>query len=163
MKTIEDFVDRLNDKYQILGYLFHKIEHEDCISIDNFDQTILLFDEHGYSVEDNFSLLNAEIQRYIINFLSTCDRENWFNRPLYNIILAELKDNGEYDTVAYSKWNGNEPIPLTLMQKELLDPLRQFNEIEIDELLDSQTDERLRKIIQLGVRRVEEKWKQYKT
>lgn len=162
MKTLEDFVDRLNDKYRYLKYIFHERQNGDVIEIDNFGQIIMSFDKNGYHIEDNFSLLENHVQRYIINFLSTSDHENWFDRPLYNIVIAQRKGQDEYNTVAYSRSINGETIPKIVTENQLLDPLQQFNEIEIDELLDSQTDDRLRKIIQLGVIRVEEKWKQYK-
>lgn len=97
----------------------------------------------------SFGLASADVQKNIMDFIYTTDKEHWFDEQekKYNIIIGEDM-SGNFKTVYYKAGNGVD-VTDTAGEYELVSDQYQFTESEIEELK-SKVSENSAKIIDLG-------------
>lgn len=155
MKTIKDLVDHLNATFDYADF---------SISADNKQQFYYIFmttiTEYGELIEFNrqskdwdimptLGTSNNEIQKMIMDFIYTTDKEHWFDKQekKYNIIIGEDM-SGNFKTVYYKAGNVVD-VTDTAGEYELVSDQYQFTESEI-EALKATLPENMAKIIDLG-------------
>lgn len=155
MKTIKDLVDHLNATFDYADF---------SISADNKQQFYYIFmttiTEYGELIEFNrqskdwdimptLGTSNNEVQKMIIDFIYTTDKEHWFDEQekKYNIIIG--KDVGQIWKSAYKKSRFGAKVSDNVYEEDLILDDYQFTESEIKELK-SGLPENMAKIIDLG-------------
>lgn len=155
MKTIKDLVDHLNATFDYADF---------SISTDNKQQFYYIFmttiTEYGELIEFNhqskdwdimptLGTSNNEIQKEIMDFIYTTDKDHWFDEQekKYNIIIGEDM-SGNFKTVYYKAGNVVD-VTDTAGEYELVSDQYQFTESEIEELK-SGLPENMAKIVDLG-------------
>lgn len=157
MKTIKDLVDHLNATFDYADF---------SISADNKQQFYYIFmttiTEYGELIEFNqqskdwdimptLGTSNNEIQKEIMDFVYSTDKEHWFDEPekKYNIIIGENVKTEEYCVLtAYRKTPEGIEV-WAAMEEYLTSDAFKFTESEIEELK-SKVSERSANIIDLG-------------
>lgn len=155
MKTINDLVKRLNIFF---GYGDFYIDKDDemnsytlCINYLGSHDGLVEFDKEykDWIVEPKFGLAPAEIQKMIMDFIYTTDKEHWFDEQekKYNIIIGE--DVGTKWKAAYRKLADDIGVMDTVKPEALTLAKYIFTESEIEDLK-SKVSEHSAKIIDLG-------------
>lgn len=88
MKTINDLVNKLNDYY---GMTCRVEKVLGCYNLGDNLSTYVCFDNGDWDILSGFCILHHEIQKEIMDFIYTTDKEHWFDEPekKYNIIIGE--------------------------------------------------------------------------
>lgn len=158
MKTINDLVKKLN---VFFGYGEFYIEKDDemnsytlCVKYLGSLYSLVEFDKEykDWIVEIKFGLVPAEIQKMIMDFIYTTDKEHWFDESekRYNVVIGEdVKREGDCVKTAYRKnGDGVEVIDSTDENDLTLDEYI-FTESEVEDLK-SELPENMAKIVDLG-------------
>lgn len=146
MRTVQDLVDNLNLNYDLVC----RVERTDngCY-IEDDTSCFIHFEDGHWDIHGDFCMLHREVQKYIMDFVYTTDKEHWFDEPekKYNIIIGE--DVGQIYRSAYKKcWFGAK-VSDNVHEEDLILENYQFTESEVEDLK-SKVSERSAKIIDLG-------------
>lgn len=146
MKTINDLVDKLNNYYDMTCRV-EKVLGDYNLGDDL--STYVCFDNGEWDILSGFCMLHHEVQKEIMDFIYTTDKEHWFDEPekKYNIIIGE--DVGKKWKSAYRKLADDIGVMDTVKPENLTLAKYIFTESEIEDLK-SKVSERSAKIIDLG-------------
>ena len=155
MKTINDLVDKLNNGVAYGEYCIAKGRNENYLLCSSYEagEYVTIFEfakkQPYWSIYSGLGAKRNEVQKEIMDFVYTTDKDHWFDEPekKYNIIIGE-DVNGEYKS-AYKKWWNGAEVSDEVNENDLtLDEFR-FTESEIEDLK-AKVSERSAKIIDLG-------------
>lgn len=109
MKTINDLVDRLNNGVAYGEYCIAKGRNENYLLCSSYEagEYVTIFEfakkQPYWSIYSGLGAKRNEVQKEIMDFVYTTDKDHWFDEPekKYNIIVGE--DVGKKWKAAYRK------------------------------------------------------------
>lgn len=155
MKTINDLVNKLNNGVAYGEYYIAKGKHENYLLRASYEagEYVTIFEfakkQPYWNIYSGLAAKNNKVQKEIMDFVYTTDKEHWFDEPekKYNIVIG--KDmSGNFKTVYYKVGNGVD-VTDTAGEYELVSDQYQFTESEIEDLK-ATLPENMAKIIDLG-------------
>lgn len=155
MKTINDLVDKLNNYGAYGEYYIKEGKNDNYLLYKRYtlseDSTLFEFAKKQpyWSIYPNLGAMHNQVQKEIMDFIYTTDKEHWFDEPekKYNIVIG--KDmSGNFKTVYYKVGNGVD-VTDAAGEYELVSDQYQFTESEIEDLK-ATLPENMAKIIDLG-------------
>lgn len=149
MKTINDLVNKLNDYY---GMTCRVEKVLGCYNLGDNLSTYVCFDNGDWDILSGFCILHHEVQKEIMDFIYTTDKEHWFDaqEKKYNIIIGEdVKTYGDRCATAYRKKSKGIEIWDSAKENDLTLDEYIFTESEIEQLK-SRLPCNMAKIVELG-------------
>lgn len=149
MKTINDLVDKLNNYYDME---FRVANTGDGYCIEDDMSIYICFDNGNWDILSCFCMLNHEIQKEIMDFVYTTDKEHWFDEPekKYNIVIGkDMTKKGERCKTAYRKAPKGIEVWDSAKEDDLTSDRYIFTESEIEQLK-VRLPENMAKIVDLG-------------
>lgn len=156
MKTLNDLVNELN---RLFGYGDFYIDKDD--EMDSYTLYMKALGTVGGLIElskeykswialPTFGLVSADVQKNIMDFIYTTDKDHWFDEPSekkYNIIIGE--DVGKKYKSAYRKSSDGIGVLDTVKPKALTLSRYIFTESEVEDLK-TKVSERSAKVIDIA-------------
>lgn len=155
MKTINDLVDKLNNYVAYGEYYVRKGKAEEYLlckrCVDGGESILFDFAKRQpyWSIHAGLGAMHNQVQKDIMDFVYTTDKEHWFDKPekKYNIIIGE--DVGTKWKSVYRKLADDIGVLDTVKPEALTLAKYIFTETEIEDLK-TKVSERSAKIIDLG-------------
>lgn len=155
MKTINDLVDRLNSYGAYGEYYIRKGKNDNYLLCKRYmvgnDATLLAFAKKQpyWDIYSGLGAMRNEVQKEIMDFIYTADKEHWFDEPekKYNIIIGE--DIGQIWQSAYKKSRFGAKVSDNVYEEDLILDDYQFTESEIEDLK-ATLPANMAKIVDLG-------------
>lgn len=155
MKTINDLVKKLNIFFGYGDFYIDKDDEMDSYTLymkalGNAYGLIELSKEYkSWIALPTFGLASADVQKDIMDFIYTTDKDHWFDEPekKYNIIIGE--DAGHNWQSAYKKCRFGAKVNDAVREEDLTLDDYQFTESEIEQLKSTLPDNMV-KIVDLG-------------
>ncbi|CAI2698260.1 hypothetical protein AKUA2103_PHAGE100200 (plasmid) [Apilactobacillus kunkeei] len=146
MKTINDLVNKLNNYYDME---FRVANTGDGYCIEDDMYTYICFDNGHWDIISGFCMLHHDVQKEIMDFIYTTDKEHWFDEPekKYNIVIG--KDMRGHCKSAYYKGTDAVKVLANVYKDDLTLDNFIFTESEIEDLK-ATLPENMAKIIDLG-------------
>ncbi|CAI2698199.1 hypothetical protein AKUA2103_PHAGE100180 (plasmid) [Apilactobacillus kunkeei] len=140
MKTINDLVDKLNNGVAYGEYCIAKGKHENYLLCSSYEagEYVTIFEfakkQPYWSIYSSLGAKNNKVQKEIMDFVYTTDKEHWFDEPekKYNIIIGE--DAGKNWQSAYKKCHFGAKVNDAVREEDLTLDDYQFTESEIEDL-----------------------------
>lgn len=150
MKTLKDLVDKLNNYYDME---FRVANTGDGYCIEDDMSIYICFDNGNWDILIGFCMLNHEIQKEIMDFVYSTDKEHWFDEPekKYNIIVGrDLEPFAIQEwKAAYMKTAHGVKVWHASPEKDFINDEFIFTESEVEDLK-SELPENMAKIVDLG-------------
>ena len=158
MKTINDLVDKLN-RYGVYGeYYVRKRKAEVYLLYKRYTlgEDVALFcfaKEYPYwSIYADLGSMRNKVQKDIMDFIYTTDKEHWFDEPekKYNIVIGEdVGTYGDCVKTAYRKKDKGIEVWDSAKESSFTSDRYIFTESEIEELK-ATLPANMKKIVELG-------------